>query len=260
VKTIKDWPLDPADGLAEQVPTETWYSTVPMFRPPARNQLDNYDLSTKKRKRRTSTPSRDTPESQEKEGDEFGDSEMVGLDTDDSTEFLWGYAVPLQRYSENSTRDDMRRIDRAKLMLIDTPYTQKGRDSLKNKIKFLRNKGLIRKYGDMFKDDVRDVRDVITDFLVKVLEHVKGQLVVFEKFTDNWKVEIVITVPTAWSSNSSRILGSCMEAAMAATRFGSLKNGAIDNLFIIPEPEAAATWMLGNDHEVVVRLYLVPSA
>ena len=152
----------------------------------------------------------------------------------------------------------MRLIERAKLMLVDTPYTQDTRDSLKNKIKFLRNKGLIRKYGNMLMDDVRDVRDIITDFLVKVLEHVREQLVAFEKFNDNWKVEIVITVPTAWSSNSSRILGASIETAMAATGFGSLKNRAINNLFIIPEPEAAATWMLGNDHEVVVCLYQIP--
>jgi hypothetical protein len=253
VKTIKNWPGDPSYGLAEQVPTESWYSTVPMDRPPVENQFDP-EYTNKKTKEASLLSPDQSPTSDDQDQDELQDTEMGGLDSDDSPEFLWGYAVPNQMFCENTTRDVKRHIERAKLMLVNTPYTQKGRNSLRHKINRLISQGLIRKFGKRDQDDVRDVRDIITDFLIKVLEHIKDQLIIHEGFTEEWEVEFVITVPTAWSSNSSRIMGAVMESAIAATGFGSLKNGSVDNLFIIPEPEAAATWMLGNDHKVMVRM------
>jgi hypothetical protein len=46
---------------------------------------------------------------------------------------------------------------------------------------------------------------------------------------------------------------SAMEVAMKATSFGTLTHGSIDNLFIVSEPEAAATYLLGSQHNMLVR-------
>jgi hypothetical protein len=251
IKSIRNWPEDPTNGLAEQVPTETWYSLAPMERQPVQDQFDD-EVKVDRQDEAAQAPINANSWHGDAGGREPRDFEMDGLDTDDSTEFLWGYQVPYQMYSANTTRDKMRHIEKAKLMLVDAPYTREGRNSLRRKVNQLIAKGLIRKYGKKKQDDARDIRDVITDFLVKVLDHIRDQLVTFEGFTDEWTVEFVITEPTAWTKKSSRVMQACMEAATRATGFGALGNGSVHTLFIIPEPEAAATYMLGQANQVLV--------
>jgi hypothetical protein len=67
-------------------------------------------------------------------------------------------------------------------------------------------------------------------------------------------VEFVVTVPTIWSQEASRILQFCVEAAIQVTEFGELKNGSVDNLFLIPEPEGGLTWLLQITRAMVVRV------
>jgi len=158
------------------------------------------------------------------------------MDSDDSKEFLWGYSVSYQRYNAHTTRNSMRRIKHAKLMLVQTPYTKDERTELRRKVNHLINRKIIRKYGKRSEPDVRDVRDLITDFLIKVFRHTKEQLTIYEDFSDQSSVEFVISVPTIWSSEGSRVLQVCVETAIDATGLGRLKDGSVDNLFIIPEP------------------------
>jgi hypothetical protein len=44
-----------------------------------------------------------------------------------------------------------------------------------------------------------------------------------------------------------------VEAAIEATGLGTLGLGNVDNLFIIAEPEAAATYLVGSSHNMLVR-------
>jgi hypothetical protein len=164
------------------------------------------------------------------------DIEATGLDSDDSKEFLWGYSVAYQRYNAHTTRNPMRRIEHAKLMLVKTPYTKNERTELRRKVNHLINRRIIRKYGKRSEPDVRDIRDVITDFLIKVFQHTKEQLIIYEDYSDHSTVEFVISVPTIWSSEASRVLQFCVEAAIDATGLGRLKDDCVENLFIIPEP------------------------
>jgi hypothetical protein len=135
--------------------------------------------------------------------------------------------------------------------MLGTGYTVGDRIGLRRKLTELIKRGIIRKYGKRNKPDVRDIRDVITDFLVKIFEHTKNELAREEGYTENCAVEFVVTVPTIWSQKSSRILQKCVEAAIQVTKFGALANGSVDNLFIIPEPEAGLTWLLQTTSAVV---------
>jgi hypothetical protein len=137
-------------------------------------------------------------------------------------------------------------------MMLSTAYTEGDRKDLRRQIARLIKRGIIRKYGKKSRPDIRDVRDVITDFLIKIFEHTKNYLAREEGYTKDCPVEFVITVPTIWSQEASRILQFCVEAAIQATEFGSLKNGSVDNLFLVAEPEAGLTWLLQNTSAMVV--------
>ncbi|KAK0130009.1 hypothetical protein ONS96_000547 [Cadophora gregata f. sp. sojae] len=151
-----------------------------------------------------------------------------------------------------------------KLLLLSTSYTGSTRARLQDQIKNLLKKKIIRKYGKKDEPDMRDVQDVIIDYLTGLLQHTKSQLVIHEGYTDTWKVEFDVATPAILSPKASRILKTAMEAAIPVTGFVSLTDGeksgqviggSIDNLFIAPEPECGMTWLLHNPppaHEQVM--------
>jgi hypothetical protein len=254
IKTIKNWPDAPHDG-DEQVPTESWYSPVPMKREKLK---DNKQFDAPKSK-----PSNTQILEEEYDDEDENDDQVLGsgerrstpaaneerieswsFDEPQSMEFFWGYSVAQQRYERCLTRDQKLLVQRPKLMMLNTAYTEGDRQDLRRQINLLIHRGIIRKYGKRCEPDVRDIRDVITDFLIKVFEHTKNYLAREEGYTKECPVEFVVTVPTIWSQEASRILQFCMEAAIKTTEFGRLKNGSVDNLFLIPEPEAGLTWLL----------------
>jgi hypothetical protein len=118
-------------------------------------------------------------------------------------------------------------------------------------------RGIIRKYGKRNEPDPRDLKDIIADFLTKVLEHTKQQLAIHEEFTEGCCVEFVVTVPTIWSPEASRILQFSVAAAIQTTRFGTVCDGSIDNL-LVTEPEAGLTWLLQNTAALVVCIPKTP--
>lgn len=245
VKTIKNWPYDNANSAAEQVPSESWYPASPIERPAIEDQFDTpNEINSQRHREGTSLPW--SVGKGEAIFDEE-DIEAAGVDSDESKEFLWGYSVSYQRYNAHTIRNPMRRIEHAKLMLVKTPYTNNERTELRRKLNHLINRRIIRKYGKRSEPDVRDVRDVITDFLIKVFQHTKQQLIIHEDYSDCCPVEWVITVPTIWSSEASRVLQFAVEAAIDATGLGRLKDGSVDNLFIIPvSVEGDIIFLLGT--------------
>ncbi|CZR68305.1 uncharacterized protein PAC_18204 [Phialocephala subalpina] len=248
IKTIRNWP-DDGTGAAEQVPTEIWYPDTPMKRHSAYEQFDE--------------PADIEPGTYVMEGDEIQSSsegkatvpdmnyeasivetEQEGYCDESSTELLWGHSVSYHRYHLNTPRDPKKIVQRPKLMMLSTEYTEKDRRQLRQQVQSLVKGGVLRKYGKRKQPDMRDVRDIITDFLIKVFEHTKQQLQIYEDFTDDCPVEFVLAVPTIWSSQASRILQLSVEAAIRASSFGTLVNNSLVNLFIVPEPEGGVTWML----------------
>lgn len=175
IKSIVNWPEDGMGGMRRQVPTACWYSTTPMTRllPPDQYEIGEWDdrpgvVGHSTRPVTTSRGANNRPHHQSSD------------DEDDqvSTEFLWGYEVPYHRYEENAVRprDEIRCIERAKLMLVDTEHTREDRERLRPRLNHLIEQGLIRKFGKRFLPDERDVQDTISDFLIEVFRHTKQQL------------------------------------------------------------------------------------
>jgi hypothetical protein len=171
----------------------------------------------------------------------------------DSSDLFFGYDVSRKQYTENSARDPMTLAKRFKLYLVDTKYTEQERGHLNKLLQHLRDHGIIRKFGSKTAPDERDVSDLITDFLVKVLEHSKSELSRLHGFSDNSHVEFALTVPTAWSPSSSRVLQVALQTAVKAVKFGEIAEQEIIVPYIISEPEAAATYMLAGNNDVLVR-------
>jgi hypothetical protein len=248
IKSIVNWPEDGMGGMRRQIPTESWYSAKPMLRGLC---VDQFELS----------------ESEEAEDEEEPNIEAQhtsvifnGVPIDPTLEegemekYLWGYEVPYQRYRTNTIRDERLHVERPKLMLVNSKFTLEDRTRLQPCLDHLIKNGIIRKYGkrDLTAHDVRDVQDTITDFLIEVFLHTKQQLEEIEGLTEDSQVAFALTVPVIWSSRASRVLQYAVEAAIKATGFGTMKNGSVDNLFLVPEPEAAATYLLGSSHDMLV--------
>jgi hypothetical protein len=262
IKTVKDWPDAPYES-EEQVPTETWYSPAAIVREPL-NEHEQFDApKSNPTSTRILEEEYDVEDVHEIADVGEGSSTPAGAREDGqgatvaepkSREFFWGYTVSKKRYQKMITRDTNLLIQRPKLMLLGTAYTEGDRRTLRNQITRLVNSGIIRKYGKKREPDVRDIRDVITDFLTKVFQHTKNYLKRREGYFKGCPVEFVITVPTVWTQEASRILQFSVEAAIKATEFGCLKNGSVDNLFLIAEPEAGLTWLLSSTRAIVVSM------
>ncbi|KAG4420745.1 hypothetical protein IFR04_006131 [Cadophora malorum] len=274
VRTVKNWPDEPS-GLAEQVPTESWYPSIPLRRKSPFFQFDSPGFSETSEilfpnKSTVSgyAPSDHLNQSDlagtDSEGEDSNNNEGSKSDFDTSKEFLWGYSVSIRKLQYRHNRDTSLIVKRPKLLLLSTTYTENSRTELRSQINKLLEQNIIRKYGKESEPDMRDVQDIIIDYLTGLLQHTKDQLIIYEGYTDAWAVDFAIAAPAIWSPEASRILQAAMEAAIFATGFGSLTDGkksgqinggGIDNLFIGPEPECGITWLIHDPppaHEQVV--------
>lgn len=174
----------------------------------------------------------------------------------ESSGFLWGYQVYHQQYRENISRDTGTRVKRSKLHLVPTAYTYDDRVELLRSMEILIDNGIIRKHGSKDEPDARDVLDIFTDFLVKVLNHTKDQLTQLHNFSSQSVVEFALTVPTIWSPNASRILQTALQTAARLVKFGNISTKKVVIPYIVSEPEAAATYMLAGNSSVHVSLFI----
>ncbi|KAK6602224.1 hsp70 protein-like protein [Botrytis cinerea] len=246
VLSVINWPSDGEDGERKQVPTESWYSPEPVER--HRNDEDKifdenlFDLSQGKHPLLLSGVA----------GDTINDPEDSEMEDELAVNFLWGYGVPYHMYKANSTRSQRRLVKRAKLMLVETEYTNEDRKGLRRTLTGLLKEGIIRRHGKRSKteSDMWDAVDPISDYIVKVLQHTKEQLKHLHRFTDQTPVDFVMTVPTVWSPEASRVLQTSVKAAIQATAFGKPWGTTADNVFLISEPEAAATFLLESSEDI----------
>ncbi|KUJ10098.1 uncharacterized protein LY89DRAFT_675587 [Mollisia scopiformis] len=248
IKVIMNWPEDGMGGLRRQVPTEAWYSSIPKQRPEIVDQFELLDDEEQ-----TGPPSNsDHASASHSHSHNTSDMSMDdNLDDEDSSRYLWGYDVPYQRFTAGTTRDELRLIARPKLMLVRSEHTREDQARLRLRLSSLIAGGLIRKFTHKDTADPRDVQDVITDFLVEVFNHTKQQLIELENYSQECPISFVLTVPVIWNAKASRVLQYAVEAAIRGSGFGTLHHGSVDNLFIVTEPEAAATYLLGNSHEML---------
>jgi hypothetical protein len=71
---------------------------------------------------------------------------------------------------------------------------------------------------------------------------------------------MAICVPIIWGQKAIRDMQLCMGLAAKLAGFPGLKvqNKSMDNVFIVAEPEAGATWLLSSDFNQI-KVFLRPS-
>ncbi|KAF2424215.1 hypothetical protein EJ08DRAFT_595282 [Tothia fuscella] len=151
---------------------------------------------------------------------------------------IWGYKVQdaLGALDTQTGRDSRNKpILRAKLLLDHESHTQEQRDKLTPTLQYLRRKKLIKRN-----------EDVITDFLACLLRHTKEKLEELHSFSvDECDVEVVMCVPVIWNNKACRTMQWAMGSALQAAGFRT-ENDFVSDLFIVSEPEAAATFVLAE--------------
>ncbi|KAE8441601.1 hypothetical protein EG329_004650 [Mollisiaceae sp. DMI_Dod_QoI] len=258
IGNISNWPEDPTHtGFNLQVPTETWYSSIPKIRDPATGRfepdplMDNSGSSSEDNSDSESSQPRVTPAHHTllPESRLTGSS---GADDDDSPDFLWGFQCPYQRYTAHTTRSVERHVERPKLMLVNTEHTKADRERLRPLLGHLIDSKIIRKHGKPGSPvSYLDLQDVITDFFVVLLQHTRQELIERENYTDDCQVRFALTIPVVYSNKSSRVVQWALEEAIRITGFGTLTERNIDNLFLPTEPRAAAAFLLSASGDIM---------
>lgn len=232
IELIGDYP-DWVDTNAQirDVPTELWY-------PNAGHQKDgtNSFVAEEQMEDQASGSGSDSNDDDnalqsdsESEADMHQSEAPKGPASADATpDLFWGYSVARQ-LDVAQTFDSSKRVARFKLLLHDGPESEKARALLTETCVMLRKNGLI-------KDDI----DLIAHYLEQLFKHAYLKLVE-DGYTEQSKVEFVLCIPAIWKARASRKMQIAMTQAIQRSNFGKLQNKSIDNLFIVSEPEAAAT-------------------
>jgi hypothetical protein len=100
---------------------------------------------------------------------------------------------------------------------------------------------------------IKENEDVIADYLGRLFMHTKAQLKEEGVISDATPIEHVLTVPAIWTADACRKMQRAMAVAIEQAKFG-----AVENLFLVSEPEAAATYVLSQckkGNAITVRSY-----
>ncbi|KAG5804632.1 hypothetical protein H9Q74_011478 [Fusarium xylarioides] len=86
---------------------------------------------------------------------------------------------------------------------------------------------------------------VVIDYLTKLLSHAKDYIATSNAISTT---EMVICVPVSWKQKTLRDMQTCVNIAMKRVNFPGVRfsGGWMENVFMISEPEAAATQLLSN--------------
>jgi hypothetical protein len=94
----------------------------------------------------------------------------------------------------------------------------------------------------------KEETEIVTDYLVEVLQHTKNQLESSESYNDTCDVELILCVPAAWDAADRRGWQEIMGEASRRACFGS-----IFNFWMLHEPEAATAFVLERQSQVHKR-------
>lgn len=140
-------------------------------------------------------------------------------------EYTWGYSVQRKIREVKSSQDV---IKFPKLLLDDSRESTSPLNKLLQRIN-------------------KTVREVITDYLIRIFTHTKKMLVEEENFKDSCAVELVLCIPAGWSIAAQRDMQVIMWDVVKEVNFGQRDFEP----FIIHEPEAAAAHLLESTEAFV---------
>lgn len=148
-------------------------------------------------------------------------------------ELYWGFGVQQRFRQVRMRKDGTRRVSRFKLMLDEkNVHTQHIREELSAVLARLKKARFIRKESD-----------VIVDYLTELLKHAKKQLH-REGLTDGSRIEFVMCVLALWPSKTCRTTQIALSEAVRRAGLVSNQDARVDDIFIVSEPEAAASCVL----------------
>lgn len=241
IRSIENYPGDKnreeGNQMKKEVPTELMYPLDPNFR----------------RKANLNRPATTSATAAESDPDDLAD-EPDAMDVDpgqydipsarpNTDDFKWGYTMheawanPVTHYRKTS-----RAMNRFKLLLDRSERTQELRNRLQSSLNYLTSQGI-----------VENEVGVIADFLTFLLRHVKKQLQSLRLY-DDYNMEMVLCVPAIWTQKACRNMQVALFTAMQSAQFKGtdLSCGAIENFFLVSEPEAAAAFTLDTDPDIHV--------
>ena len=241
IDMIINYPDDPRSDMGRknlEVPTESWY--------PRAGQIEDSPFDDS-RSGADDEPSDDLYEASDQEdnqvlpddsidGDAMMETEQLPATNENRTIF-WGYGIQ-SLTTPDMDRNEFNCLSRFKLLLDTTERTQKVRDGLRPVLKRLRDLKTI-------KND----EDVIADYLTQLFLHTKGQLITHHGISESTSIEHVLTIPVVWKSKETRIMQRAVKAAIEKSGLGT-----IDSLFLVSEPEAAATYAVSKGLKVNVSI------
>ncbi len=242
VKIIDSYPNEPliyTNGHpSRQVPTESWYPNEPTSEEVSRSPtpIQNY------------VPQVSRVNLYDAESDNEGDiydgpydrledcdrpEEELGMRQTSPPpkmrSFVWGYGLQ-DEINEDMDHSKFNRIARSKLWLDKSKHTEVVRNDLDPILRRLKRRKIIK-----------ENEDVIADYLARLFRHGKAQLKEEGVISDATPIEHVLTVPAIWTADACRKMQKAIAFAIEQAKFGT-----VEDLFLVSEPEAAATYVLGQ--------------
>jgi len=249
IRTVQNYPDDATfgnldDQMRSEVPTEVIY---PLF--------DRHFREKAAKGRGTIAESEDESLTLQDEelvgadpglavfGQRYGGYDADDMSIDDENSFRWGYSAH-EAWGRSATHAsaNSKPLSRFKLLLDNTPRTERIRADLGRTLGELKTRRIIQK-----------PLDVIVDFLASLMRHAKFEIR-RAGFDESYKTEVVLCVPAIWSQKALRDMQGALGKAMTLAGFPGVDsdNNTIDNLFIVSEPEAAAAFVLTNERDISV--------
>jgi hypothetical protein len=241
VKIVDGYPNDPrynGGNASLQVPTESWYPNEPKLEEASRSPTPLQQHFA-----RGGSPANiyDAESDDERNLDEqlMPDDEIQlqeSLPRAKIRSFVWGYGIESE-ITQDMEQSKFNRIARSKLLLDKSDHTAQVRNELEPILRRLKRKRVIS-----------ENEDVIADYLARLFIHTKTELKRENHISDATPIEHILTVPAIWTADACRKMQKAMAVAIEQAQFGTAQN-----LFLVSEPEAAATYVLSQYDAVSVR-------
>ncbi|KAL6916145.1 hypothetical protein FSST1_007640 [Fusarium sambucinum] len=156
---------------------------------------------------------------------------------------LWGYQVSQHMsHVASHSKHDGTLVHRFKTLMDQSENHKQHKQSLSSDLRLLSMNRSCRK-----EIPVNEMVLLVTiDFLTKLLEFLKRRIYDSRNTSTIVSTEIIICVPVNWGQKATRDMQLCMVLAAKLSGFPGLRvhNKSMDNVFIMAEPEAGATWIL----------------
>lgn len=152
---------------------------------------------------------------------------------------IWGWGVHSRLVRPENIPKELKHLTNFKLLLDESTNTRRLRNQSAQDLKKLKPAKVV---------------DIIAEYLGQLFKHTKARLTAaVHGLRGDSHVEFVLCVPTSWTDRACRVMQDALTRAIETSQLAKLQKGMIENLFIVAESEAAATYAL-EDHESLSKM------